>query len=166
MTASRCTGCILEYTEGGEPYDRFEQRRVRRPFFWPSGSFRGRICLRGSGRLSGRRRTGRFRGGRRGQPVQGLPPVCRKPDGTILEGCFETVSLSGTAEEGGEHLHASLSDPEGNVVGGHVLEGCVVRTTMEIILGSSRSCGSRGSTARRQPIWSWRFTAALTKKGE
>ena len=58
-----------------------------------------------------------------------------KPDGTILEGCFETVSLSGTAEEGGEHLHASLSDPEGNVVGGHVLEGCVVRTTMEIILG-------------------------------
>jgi len=58
-----------------------------------------------------------------------------KPDGTILEGCFETVSLSGTAEAGGEHLHASLSDPEGRVVGGHVMEGCIVRTTMEIILG-------------------------------
>ena len=89
-----------------------------------------------------------------------------KPEGTVLDDCFEIVSLSGTAEEGGEHLHVSLSDPEGNVVGGHVLQGCLVRTTMEIILGdlpklqfSREYCPS--STNKELAVHS-----RITKKGE
>jgi len=56
-------------------------------------------------------------------------------DGTALDGCFEVVSLVGTLEAGGEHLHMTISNPEGTTTGGHVLEGCVVRTTMELVLG-------------------------------
>ena len=56
-------------------------------------------------------------------------------DGTALDGCFEVVSLVGTLEAGGEHLHMTISNPEGTTAGGHVLEGCVVRTTMELVLG-------------------------------
>lgn len=56
-------------------------------------------------------------------------------DGTELDGCFEVVSLVGTLDAGGEHLHMTISNQEGATTGGHVLEGCVVRTTMELVLG-------------------------------
>ncbi len=56
-------------------------------------------------------------------------------DGTALDGCFEVVSLVGTLDAEGEHLHMTISNPEGTTTGGHVLEGCVVRTTMELVLG-------------------------------
>ena len=56
-------------------------------------------------------------------------------DGTALDGCFEVVSLVGTLDAGGEHLHMTISNQEGTTTGGHVLEGCVVRTTMELVLG-------------------------------
>ena len=55
--------------------------------------------------------------------------------GTRLEGAFEIVSLSGTLAENGCHLHAALSDEKGRTVGGHVVEGCLVRTTVEIVIG-------------------------------
>jgi hypothetical protein len=58
-----------------------------------------------------------------------------RPDGTLLDGCFEVVSLVGTLDAKGEHLHMTISNPEGATTGGHVLEGCVVRTTMELVLG-------------------------------
>ena len=45
-----------------------------------------------------------------------------------LEERFEIVSLAGTVSRHGCHLHMSLSDYQGNVVGGHVLDGCVVFT--------------------------------------
>ena len=32
------------------------------------------------------------------------------------------------------HLHLSISDAECRVVGGHLLQGCIVRTTAEIVL--------------------------------
>jgi predicted DNA-binding protein with PD1-like motif len=55
----------------------------------------------------------------------------------FIDSKFEIVSLSGTLEAGGAcHLHISVSDESCNVKGGHVLEGCVVRTTAEIVLGS------------------------------
>ena len=56
-------------------------------------------------------------------------------DGTALDGCFEVVSLVGTLDAEGEHLHMTISNQEGTTTGGHVLEGCVVRTTMELVLG-------------------------------
>ena len=47
----------------------------------------------------------------------------------------EIVSLVGSlSKSGGHHLHASLSDKDGNVYGGHVMEMDVF-TTAEIALG-------------------------------
>jgi predicted DNA-binding protein with PD1-like motif len=55
--------------------------------------------------------------------------------GTILEGPFEIVSLSGTLSPQGPHLHIAFADSLGRVTGGHLLEGCRVLTTVEIIVG-------------------------------
>ena len=49
-------------------------------------------------------------------------------------GDLEILTLSGTLGAGGSHLHASLSDADGRVFGGHVAPGCVVRTTAEVLL--------------------------------
>ena len=57
-----------------------------------------------------------------------------RPEGSALEGPFEIVSLTGTLDPGGRHLHAALSDAEGRVVGGHLMLGCPVRTTAEIVM--------------------------------
>lgn len=71
--------------------------------------------------------------------VGSLSTVCLRlagePDGTQVDGCFEVVSLIGTVDAEGEHIHAAISDPSGRVVGGHVMEGCIVRTTLELVLG-------------------------------
>lgn len=47
---------------------------------------------------------------------------------------FEIVSLSGSLSTNGCHIHGSFSDSNGHVVGGHISEGCIVRTTAEIIV--------------------------------
>lgn len=59
-----------------------------------------------------------------------------KQEATLLDGCYELLSLSGTLDPEGEHLHAAISDPKGEVFGGHVMEGCIVRTTMELLICS------------------------------
>ena len=35
-----------------------------------------------------------------------------RPEGTVRDGCFEIVSLIGTLDPAGEHLHMTVSDPE------------------------------------------------------
>ncbi|HEY9022710.1 MAG TPA: PPC domain-containing DNA-binding protein, partial [Burkholderiaceae bacterium] len=50
------------------------------------------------------------------------------------EGDLEILTLSGTLGAGGAHLHMSLSDADGRVLGGHVAPGCIVRTTAEVLL--------------------------------
>jgi len=52
----------------------------------------------------------------------------------VAEGDFEIVSLVGTLGSGGVHLHLSASDAEGRTLGGHLVDGCIVRTTAEIVL--------------------------------
>jgi len=53
-----------------------------------------------------------------------------------LIGDLEIVALSGTIAEGGAvHLHLAVANAAGEVRGGHMLAGCKVRTTAEIILG-------------------------------
>lgn len=47
---------------------------------------------------------------------------------------FEIVSLVGTVGSGGVHLHISLSDGSGTTIGGHLVDGCVVYTTAEIVI--------------------------------
>lgn len=48
---------------------------------------------------------------------------------------YEIVSLVGTFSADGCHLHISLSDKNGNVIGGHLKEGCTIYTTAEIVIG-------------------------------
>jgi predicted DNA-binding protein with PD1-like motif len=50
------------------------------------------------------------------------------------EGEFEIVSLNGTVGSGGMHLHISLSDRQGNVFGGHLKDGCILKTTAELVI--------------------------------
>lgn len=54
---------------------------------------------------------------------------------TEFEGKFEIVSLVGTLSPDGVHLHVSLSDKTGRTVGGHLVEGCTVYTTVELVIG-------------------------------
>jgi uncharacterized protein len=53
---------------------------------------------------------------------------------TPLQADLEILTLAGSVSTDGAHLHMSVSDPEGRVVGGHVAPGCVVRTTAEVLL--------------------------------
>lgn len=56
-------------------------------------------------------------------------------DVRAYEGIFEIVSLTGTISIDGEvHLHISFADKEGAVVGGHLKDGCIVHTTVELII--------------------------------
>ena len=55
--------------------------------------------------------------------------------GTVYSEALEIVSLSGTLSIHGHHLHMAISDGNGHVFGGHVLPGCTVYTTAEIIIG-------------------------------
>lgn len=48
---------------------------------------------------------------------------------------LEIDNLHGTVSVNGCHLHISVSDVEGKVSGGHLKEGCVVRTTCELVIG-------------------------------
>ncbi|MCJ2163333.1 MULTISPECIES: PPC domain-containing DNA-binding protein [unclassified Pseudodesulfovibrio] len=53
-----------------------------------------------------------------------------------LHGHFEIVSLTGVLSTHGAHCHISISDREGRTVGGHLMAGCNVYTTAEIIIGT------------------------------
>jgi predicted DNA-binding protein with PD1-like motif len=50
-------------------------------------------------------------------------------------GHFEIVSLVGTLAVSGSHLHLAFADSTGRTLGGHLLDGCRVYTTAEIVLG-------------------------------
>ena len=76
------------------------------------------------------------------RPAGGEPP-------RRFEGKFEVVALSGTIAPGGavdgdihgagpngerHHLHLSVSGPDCSTVGGHLLVGTIVRTTLEVVI--------------------------------
>jgi predicted DNA-binding protein with PD1-like motif len=50
------------------------------------------------------------------------------------EGHFEIVSITGTVAVSGSHLHISISDGDGATIGGHLVSGCKIYTTAEIVL--------------------------------
>ena len=58
-----------------------------------------------------------------------------KPEGVALERPLEILGLVGTLGRGGLHLHLTVGDEEGQTLGGHLLDGCIVRTTAELVLG-------------------------------
>lgn len=64
--------------------------------------------------------------------------VLRMAGGSVIktwEGSFEIVSLVGTLEVGNSHLHACISDAEGNAFGGHLKNGSIVGCTAEVVIG-------------------------------
>ncbi|MBI3139920.1 MAG: DNA-binding protein [Sphingobacteriales bacterium] len=60
-----------------------------------------------------------------------------QPDAATGKGHFEIVSLTGTISVNGSHLHLSISDSSGTTLGGHLMPGCKIYTTAEIVLQST-----------------------------
>lgn len=52
---------------------------------------------------------------------------------------LEIVSLVGTLSPNGSHLHIALSDSLGNTIGGHLLDGNLIYTTAEIVIGEAET---------------------------
>ena len=50
------------------------------------------------------------------------------------EGHFEIVSITGTVSIYGSHIHVAISDGDGVTIGGHLVSGCKIYTTAEIVL--------------------------------
>lgn len=55
---------------------------------------------------------------------------------TGYEGRFEIVSITGTVAISGSHIHISISDGNGVTIGGHLVSGCKIYTTAEIVLAA------------------------------
>lgn len=60
-------------------------------------------------------------------------------DFITLQQDFEIVSMEGTLSADGCHVHAAIADRAGQVIGGHLSDGCTVRTTAEIVLAEDLS---------------------------
>ena len=57
-------------------------------------------------------------------------------EATTLSGRFEIISLVGTLSQTGLHLHLAIADKHGHTLGGHVMPGCLIYTTAEIVVGA------------------------------
>ena len=58
---------------------------------------------------------------------------------TTRTGHFEIISLVGTLDPAGGHLHLCVTDSDGVAFGGHLLDGCLVYTTSEIVISELTS---------------------------
>ncbi|WP_372379218.1 PPC domain-containing DNA-binding protein [Vibrio natriegens] len=54
----------------------------------------------------------------------------------IKQESLEIVSVMGTLTPEHQHVHISLSDDQGHVWGGHLMEGTIIDTTAELIIHS------------------------------
>ena len=59
------------------------------------------------------------------------------PCGQAFKSLFELISLVGTLSPDGVHLHLAVADASGKIIGGHLMNGCIIYTTAEIIIGSA-----------------------------
>lgn len=53
-----------------------------------------------------------------------------------FRGPFEIVSVTGTVGKGTMHVHLSISDESGRTVGGHLVDGCIINTTAELVISA------------------------------
>lgn len=60
-----------------------------------------------------------------------------QPNGSKGIGHFEIINLVGTLSTEGSHLHIGIADSTGKTIGGHLMEGCKIYTTAEIVIASS-----------------------------
>jgi uncharacterized protein len=52
-----------------------------------------------------------------------------------IDGKHEILTIAGTIGTGGIHLHMSVANAQGQVIGGHVVDGCIIYTTVELTIG-------------------------------
>jgi uncharacterized protein len=81
------------------------------------------------------------RSGRAAVVISGIGSLCEARlrlagarEARRLGGDLEILTLAGTLAGNGSHLHMSVADADGSVVGGHVARGCIVRTTAEVLI--------------------------------
>jgi predicted DNA-binding protein with PD1-like motif len=70
--------------------------------------------------------------------MPGAPEVVRDFDEPM-----EIVSLAGTLGPDGPHVHISLSRRDGSCIGGHLVAGCVINTTAELVIGEAEDVSFR-----------------------
>ncbi len=57
-----------------------------------------------------------------------------------LDGHFEITSLTGVLSRHGSHYHIAIADERGTSCGAHLMDGCIVYTTAEIVIGIIPNC--------------------------
>lgn len=60
--------------------------------------------------------------------------LANQENATTYHGHFEIVSLVGTLSPAGSHLHLAVADSTGRTIGGHLMDGCRIYTTAELVL--------------------------------
>jgi len=70
-----------------------------------------------------------------GSLTQAKLRLAGQSEATIYQDKFEIVSLTGVLSQYGSHYHIALADGNGRTIGGHVLQGCLIYTTAELIIG-------------------------------
>ncbi len=70
-----------------------------------------------------------------GSLTQAVLRLANQPDQTVYPGHFEIVSLTGVMSMHGSHYHMAIADSTGQTWGGHMLQGCLIYTTAEIVIG-------------------------------
>lgn len=72
--------------------------------------------------------------------VGSLSTVCLRFAGqdshTTLNGKHEILTLSGTLGTDGVHLHMTVANSQGECIGGHVVNGCQIYTTLELVIAT------------------------------
>ena len=58
-----------------------------------------------------------------------------RDEGVALTRPSEIVSATGTVSTNGCHIHIAVADSTGKTIGGHLLDGCTVFTTIELVIG-------------------------------
>lgn len=58
---------------------------------------------------------------------------------SIFSDKFEIISLNGTIACSGVHLHILISNRDGKTIGGHLDYGCIIYTTAEIVIGTTKA---------------------------
>ena len=71
-----------------------------------------------------------------GSLTQATLRFANQENAAVLNGHFEIVALTGTLAKHGSHYHIAIADETGRTYGAHLLEGCLIYTTAEIVIGA------------------------------
>lgn len=69
-----------------------------------------------------------------GSIQKGSLRFANQPTPHVFDGFHEIVSLSGTISLHGSHIHMSVSESTGKTIGGHLTQGNIVYTTVELVM--------------------------------